>query len=61
MQQYEAPDIKLRPDGSINTAHYMKIGRQRRAEQARILVKGALPKRGFVSLRFWSLGAFRTS
>lgn len=58
MQQYEAPDIKLRPDGSIDTAHYMEIGRQRRAEQALILAKGVLPKRKLFSLRGRFLRAF---
>ena len=37
MQQLEIPNIKYRPDGSIDTAHYVKNGRQRRAQQARIL------------------------
>ena len=37
MQQFEIPNIKYRPDGSIDTAHYLKNGRQNRAQQARIL------------------------
>jgi len=45
MQPYETPEIKRRPDGSIDTAHYMKIGRQERADQARTLANMAAPKR----------------
>jgi hypothetical protein len=60
MTQNENPDIKLRPDGSIDTTHYMEIGRQRRAEQAQILAKGLRPKGKFLSIQFWSLGVFGT-
>ncbi len=35
-------EIKTRPDGSIDTAHYMRIGRKMRSEQAMsILASGA--------------------
>lgn len=33
-------EIKTRPDGSIDTAHYMKIGRQMRSDQAMTLLTG---------------------
>ncbi len=52
MQRIDTSDIKLRPDGSIDTAHYMAIGRQRRAEQAQLMAKGMFPKRKRFSLRF---------
>ncbi|AZV79914.1 hypothetical protein EBB79_19860 [Parasedimentitalea marina] len=55
MQQYETPEVKCRPDGSIDTAHYIKIGRQERADQARALAKAAIPKRRILSLPFWFL------
>lgn len=58
MQKYETPEIKLRPDGSIDTAHYLQIGRQERADQAHALAKMAMPKRRTFSLPFWF---FRTS
>ena len=36
----EIPDnIKLRPDGSIDTAYYLQIGRRKRSEQAHRMVK----------------------
>jgi hypothetical protein len=57
MQQFETPEIKCRPDGSIDTAHYMKIGRQERADQAFTLAKMAIPKRGIFSFQFWSFRA----
>ncbi|AXI47129.1 hypothetical protein C1J03_14560 [Sulfitobacter sp. SK012] len=57
MGHNENPDIKLRPDGSIDIAHYMMIGRQKRAEQAQFLAKNFRPKRKPISFRFWSLGA----
>lgn len=60
MTHSENPDIKRRPDGSIDTAHYMMIGRQRRAEQAQILTKGLRPKGKILSIRFWPLSAFGT-
>ena len=55
MQKFETPEIKRRPDGSIDTAHYMEIGRQERADQARILAQAALPRRRTFSLPFWFL------
>ena len=60
MQQYETPEIKLRPDGSIDTAHYIEIGRQERADQALALAKTAVPKRRTFSLPFWFLRTLRT-
>jgi hypothetical protein len=36
-------DIKCRPDGSIDTAYYMQIGRQKRAEQAQEMIRGLAP------------------
>lgn len=60
MQHDVTPQIKYRPDGSIDTAHYMEIGRQKRAEQARTLTKMALPRRGIFSLHFWSFKVERT-
>jgi hypothetical protein len=33
-------EIKTRPDGSIDTAHYMQIGRRMRSEQAMTLLTG---------------------
>lgn len=39
MQQIETQKIKYRPDGSIDTSHYVNIGRQRRAQHALTLVK----------------------
>lgn len=55
MQRYETPAIKRRPDGSIDTAHYIKIGRQERADQALALAKSAMPKRRSFSLPLWFL------
>ncbi|WP_375253843.1 hypothetical protein [Yoonia sp.] len=60
MQPYETPEIKRRPDGSIDTAHYMKIGRQERADQARTLAKMAAPKRRKFSLQSWFIRALET-
>ena len=57
MQHDDSKDIKRRPDGSIDTAHYMKIGRQMRAEQAYKMVNSAVPKRR--SITFW-FGPFAT-
>lgn len=59
MQHYETPDIKYRRDGSIDIAHYLKIGRQSRAEQAHKLAKEVLPKRRFFAMRMWPLGGVR--
>jgi len=55
MQRYETPEIKRRPDGSIDTAHYIKIGRQERADQARTLVGAVIPKRRAFSSPSWFL------
>jgi hypothetical protein len=60
MQQFDPKDIKRRPDGSIDTAHYMKIGRQMRAEQAHKLIKSAVPKRKSFTFWFWPFATFRT-
>jgi hypothetical protein len=60
MQTDETPDIKRRPDGSIDTVHYMNIGRQLRSDEAYKLVKGALPKRKRFFFRFWPLSTSRT-
>lgn len=60
MQRYETPEIKRRPDGSIDTAHYIKTGRQERADQARTLAKAAMPKRRIFSLSFWFLRTSET-
>jgi hypothetical protein len=57
MQHDDSKDIRRRPDGSIDTAHYMKIGRQMRAEQAYKMVNSAVPKRR--SFTFW-FGPFAT-
>ena len=57
MQQLETLEIKCRPDGSIDTAHYMKLGRQERANQAKALAKTAMPRRGIFSLGNWSFRA----
>lgn len=34
--------IHRRPDGSIDTGHYMALGRQARAEQARYMIQTGL-------------------
>jgi hypothetical protein len=59
MQTNETQDIKRRADGSIDTAHYMKIGRHMRSEQAHKLAKDALPKRKPFSFRLWPLSTAR--
>lgn len=56
MQHDDFEPIKFRPDGSIDTAHYMAIGRQKRADQAKKLAKATLPRRTTFSLKFWLLG-----
>ena len=60
MQPYDTPEIKRRPDGSIDTAHYMIIGRQARADQARTLAKMAAPKRWNFSLQSWLIRTSET-
>lgn len=36
-------DIRLRPDGSIDTGHYMAIGRRMRSERAHEMARGIAP------------------
>lgn len=60
MQQFETPKIKRHADGSIDTAYYMKIGRQERADQVRKLAKAAAAKRRFFSMPVWFLRASET-
>lgn len=36
--------IKTRPDGSIDTAHYMRLGRQARSQAAHDLARAVVPK-----------------
>jgi len=36
----ETPDIRYRPDGSIDTDHYIRIGRAMRSAQALDLLTG---------------------
>jgi hypothetical protein len=60
MQQFDPKDIKRRPDGSIDTVHYMKIGRQMRAEQAFKMVNSAVPKRKSFSVWFWPFATVRS-
>ena len=60
MQHYDTPEIKRRPDGSIDTGHYMKIGRQERANQARELSKMAIPKRRTFPLQSWFIRTLKT-
>ncbi|WDR04492.1 hypothetical protein PSQ90_09085 [Devosia rhodophyticola] len=57
MQRDETPEIKRRPDGSIDVNHYIRIGMQRRAEQAHAMAKLVPLKGGVLSLRFWAIGA----
>ncbi|GGE52224.1 hypothetical protein [Actibacterium pelagium] len=45
MENFEVSDIKRHKDGSINTAHYMAIGRRERALQARFIAKKLLAMR----------------
>jgi len=53
MQIQDQTEIKRRPDGSIDTAHYMKIGRQMRSEQAHSIAKSLTPKAKPRSKRMW--------
>lgn len=54
----ETDTIRTRPDGSIDTAYYMAIGRERRAEQAEILARKLFTrkskKRGFAWPKFFA-------
>lgn len=38
-------DIRLRPDGSIDTAYYMARGRRERSQQAHRMAKSCLPEK----------------
>jgi len=60
VRQSEAPEIKRRPDGSIDIDHYVKIGRRKRAEQARKMVRGLLPE-GRSGARFPTNGVLAVS
>lgn len=52
MTHFTDPDIRLRPDGSIDTAYYLARGRQARSDQARKMVKSVFPdKRSHHGLR----------
>ena len=42
MTRQQTPHIVRRADGSIDTDHYMRIGRQHRADQAATLAKATL-------------------
>lgn len=37
--------IKTRPDGSIDTAHYIRLGRMARSQAAHDMARAALPNR----------------
>ena len=60
MQLCETPEIKLRPDGSIDTVHYMKLGRQKRADQARTLAKVGILKHIVFSVQSWFISSMKT-
>ena len=60
MKSYDTPDIKRRPDGSIDTAHYMKVGRQERADQALSLARAVRPNRRSFSLQSWFIRTLQT-
>lgn len=38
-------DIRLRPDGSIDTAYYMALGRRERSKQAHRMGRACLPEK----------------
>ena len=65
----ETPDIKRRPNGSIDTAHYLAIGASMRSEQAHKMIKAvvprnlskAAPQKRVFSWRFWFVEAIGTS
>ncbi len=50
--------IRLRPDGSIDTAYYMARGRQKRSEQARDIAKAMLPEKRERRKTLWGIFAF---
>ncbi|MGR3343548.1 MAG: hypothetical protein ACU0DI_10060 [Paracoccaceae bacterium] len=54
--EYENP-IKYRPDGSIDTAYYMRIGRQKRSEKAHELMRQV--SRNLSPARFRFFGILR--
>jgi hypothetical protein len=60
MKSYDTPDIKRRPDGSIDTAHYMKAGRQERADQALAFARMVRPNRRTFSLQSWFIRTLET-
>lgn len=60
MQRDDTQTIRYRPDGSIDTAYYMQIGRQERSGQAHKLAKSVLPKPRRVSARLWPRGILGT-
>ena len=41
---------RIRPDGSIDTAHYMQRGRQARSTAAANLARRAWPRKGLIAL-----------
>lgn len=52
-------NIRYRPDGSIDTAYYMQIGRRKRAEQAQKMVKALAPKPAVTRRARWAILALR--
>lgn len=62
-QDNETQDLKLRLDGSIDLAYYMKIGHEMRSEQAHKIFKSAHPsthlKGRIFAIPRWVFGAFR--
>ncbi len=52
-------DIKCRPDGSIDTAYYMQIGRQKRAEQAQKMIRGLVPGQKSTQPSRWAFRVLR--
>ena len=58
MTQYTFPDIRRRPDGSIDTAHYIAKGRAERSQAAHdILRKLHRPEPAPRPRRPWVFGA----
>lgn len=47
-------DIRLRPDGSIDTAYYMARGRHARSQQAHRMARACLPEKR-ERRSFWSV------
>lgn len=50
-------EIKTRPDGSIDTAHYMQIGRRMRSRQAMSILTGGAERKARPRRRL--MGFFR--